>query len=190
MQLNRLKPMTPVILLLLGGIAAAIAQKGPARPPMKINIAGFPDGGQIPEKYGCSAKPAGVTPALDWVNAPPNTATFTLIVHDTEAHPGKGALDVTHWIVWNIPGNVHELPEDVKAAETLPNGAVQGKSAGGANAYRPFCPPPPTTHHYVFELYALDQKLDLGPAASRDEVMKAMDGHILGSAAYVGTFHQ
>ena len=44
-------------------------------------------------------------------------------------------------------------------------------------------------HHYVFEFYALDTKLDLPASTTREELLKAMDGHVVGKAAWVGRFH-
>jgi Raf kinase inhibitor-like YbhB/YbcL family protein len=72
----------------------------------------------------------------------------------------------------------------------MDDGAIQGKNVRGVNGYQGPCPPPGKPHHYTFELYVLDNTLDLGPDASRADVMKAMDGHIIGKAVYVGFFHR
>ncbi len=187
--------LTILAFLLITGIRSSAQQANPpaATPPapqMKLMISPFSDGGDIPVKYTCAAKPAGVSPAIQWTGAPQGTASFTLIMHDPDAHPNKGMSDVTHWILWNIPGTATQLPEAVAANTKLEDGTVQGKNIAGANAYRPPCPPAGKPHHYTFELYALDQKVDLAPDAARADVLKAMDGHIIAKAVYIGYFHQ
>jgi Raf kinase inhibitor-like YbhB/YbcL family protein len=73
--------------------------------------------------------------------------------------------------------------------DTSPDGIVQGKNVGNMNGYRPPCPPPGATpHHYIFEIYALDSKLDLPAGSARADLLKAMDGHVIGKAAYFGLF--
>ena len=84
--------------------------------------------------------------------------SFALIFHDTDAAPAKGAMDVTHWILWNIPASATQLPAGVQP-DTSPDGIQQGKNVRGVNGYQPPCPPVGARpHHYVFELYALDAK--------------------------------
>lgn len=187
--------MKAVALLLAAGLLPAAAQQAPPAaapqgPQFMMSSPAYSDGGEIPVKYSCSAKPAAVTPALEWMNAPKGAASFTLIFHDPDAHPGKGMMDVTHWIVWNIPASSTGLPEDVPAGPKMADGAIQGKNIRGVNGYQGPCPPPGKPHHYTFELYVLDNTLDLGPEASRADVLKAMDGHIIGNAVYVGFFHR
>ncbi|RYZ65377.1 MAG: YbhB/YbcL family Raf kinase inhibitor-like protein, partial [Proteobacteria bacterium] len=88
-----------------------------------------------------------------------------------------------HWVVWNIPGTTKEIPEG-----KLPEGSVGGKGIRDNNFMGPGAPPGPRFHHYVFEFYALDAKLDLPTTASRPELLAAMKGHVLAKAAYVGRF--
>jgi Raf kinase inhibitor-like YbhB/YbcL family protein len=172
------------------GTMTAQEKKGPPRPQFRLTTSAWSDGGQIPVKNGCSAQPSGVSPALEWANIPDNTATFVLIMHDSDVAMRRGVDDVLHWMLWNIPAATHQLPEAVPANAQLADGTQQGKNVRGANAYQPPCPPPPTTHHYSIELFALDQKLNLPAEASRADVLKAMDGHVLGKSVYVGLFHQ
>jgi len=180
--------------LFVAAIPAAAQQSAPApaapAPQFMLMSSAFRDGGEIPVKYSCAAKPAAVSPALQWSNTPAGAVTYTLIMHDPDAHPMKGMSDVTHWMMWNIPATLMQLPDGVQAAATMPDGTVQGKNIRGANGYQGPCPPAGKPHHYTFELYVLDAKLDLGPDASRMDVLKAMDGHIIGKAAYIGYFHQ
>ena len=96
-----------------------------------------------------------------------------------------------HWIVFNIPGTARSLPEGVPINTRPSDGAIQIKNGGGVIGYRgPFAAAVCPHHHYTFELFALDTKLDLGPDAARAHVLKAMDGHILGKGVLVGRFHR
>ena len=179
-----------------GGLGPGGRQANAAPPPpMKLMSTGISDGAQIPTKYTCSSEQA-VSPALRWTDAPRGTVSFTLIVHDMEPRPRKGLDDILHWMVWDIPATAGLLPEGVLSnTPDLPDGSHQtngNPSQGGIVGYRPPCPPQgvPVPHHYAFELFALDQKLNLATDATRADVMKAMDGHILGHAALVAVLNR
>jgi Raf kinase inhibitor-like YbhB/YbcL family protein len=183
--------------LALAGLSVGMAQNGgggkkgkgggiPA--PLKITISAFTDGGAIPAQYGCMAnKNANLSPAIQWSGAPAGAETIALILHDPDVAIGDS--DVLHWAIFNIPATATGLPEGVPPMATLPDGAVQIKNIGQSIGYFNPCPPPPTTHHYMFEFYALDQKLD-GGIATRDDLLKAMNGHIRAKGVYFGLFHQ
>jgi hypothetical protein len=97
-------------------------------------------------------------------------------------------MDVTHWIFWNIPASSTAVAAGVKV-DASPDGIVQGKNVRGVNGFQPPCPPlGATPHHYTFEMYALDSKLDLPAGATRADLLKAMDGHVVGKATYAGLF--
>jgi len=168
---------------------------GPSGPPMTLTIAAFPDGGQIPVKYSQAAPGAapgeGTSPALSWTNVPAGTQSFVLNMRDMDVARNKTTEDQAHWVVWNIPATATGMPEGVPKGSQLPDGSYQISATGpmyrgpGAAATGPM-------HHYMFELYALDTKLDVQPAAdafeTRTNVMKAMQGHVLGKAVYGGLF--
>jgi Raf kinase inhibitor-like YbhB/YbcL family protein len=160
--------------------------------PLGLNTPAWPDGGRIPDAH---AQPGGdVSPPLAWTNAPPNTASFVLIVHDLDAPVGGGADDVLHWLVWNIPGADRALPAGVPQGASLANGARQ-ISATGPNYRGPAAPASGTPHHYVFELFALDVMLDVpavgaSPAQTRAAVVAAMAGHVRGKGVYMGTYRR
>ena len=169
----------------------AQSQPAPAAPPpipMTLTSSAFADGAVIPDKY-TQASTAPVSPALSWDNVPAGTMSFTLIMHDPDTAPNKGSADVLHWMAFNIPATVRALPENVPTNALLPDGTVQPNNLRGNPGFmgpgaRGFY------HHYTLELYALDTKLNLTAAATRPDVLAAMDGHILGKAAYVGRFHR
>lgn len=188
--------ITPVFtictILLTAGVSSAMAQakKAPAGPGLTITSPAFPDGGEIPTQF-TQAVPNPISPKLEWTHVPAGTITFALIMHDPDVSREKTTLDQLHWLVFNIPGTAHELPEGVPPNEKLADGTIQGKNAGGVVGYRgPGAPAAGPHHHYTWELFALDTKLDLGPEATRPDVLKAIDGHILGKGVLVGRFHR
>jgi hypothetical protein len=180
-------------------VAVSAQQRGgaPAAPAMTMTVAGFADGGQIPVKYSQAAPGVavgeGLSPAITWTNVPAGTQSFVLNMHDMDVARNKTTDDQAHWIVWNIPATATGLPEGVPKGAQLADGAYQFSATGtmyrgpGAGANGPM-------HHYMFELFALDTKLDVAPAAdafeSRANVIKAMQGHILGKAVYGGLFRR
>lgn len=175
---------------------APVPGRPPAGPPrqMRLTSTAFKEGATIPVKFTCANKPAGVTPLLEWTDVPRGTSSFTLIVHDLEPRPRKGVDDILHWMVWNMPGSAVKLPENVpiETAE-LPDGSHQsnGNPGDGGNfGYRGPCAPVGIPHHYSYDLFALDQKLDLPAKATRADVLKAMDGHIVGHAVLIGLYNQ
>jgi len=186
--------MKALTLTLLFALASASAQdaakKAPARPGLTLTTPAFADGAEIPAKF-TQSDPKPISPRLQWTNVPDNTVSFALIMHDPDVAVGRKVDDVLHWLVFNIPGAARELPENVPADAKLPDGTIQGKNQGGVVGYRgPGAPAAGPHHHYTFELFALDTKLDLGPDATRPEVLKAIDGHILGKGVLVGRFHR
>jgi Raf kinase inhibitor-like YbhB/YbcL family protein len=169
-----------------GGPPAA-GRGGPRPPPLMLSSSAIQDGGMVPDKYTAVAGASAVTPPLSWTNVPASAQSLVLIVHDVDVVMGRGLGDNPHWIVFNIPTTTTSLAEGLPATPTLPDGSVQmgrpGRGGAPATAgYFPFAPPPGFVHHYNFDLYALDTKLDLPVTASRDDIQKAMEGHVVGKA--------
>ena len=163
----------------------------PAAAPMTLTTAAFADGAEIPLKYTQAGEQT--SPALTWSNAPANTVSFVLHMHDLEVARNRTTDDQVHWLVWNVPGSSTGLPQGVPQGAELPDGSRQTSASGPV--YRgPGAPANGPMHHYTFEIFALDTKLDVQPAAdafeTRTIVMKAMQGHILGKAVYMGRFHR
>jgi Raf kinase inhibitor-like YbhB/YbcL family protein len=170
---------------------------GPPAPAMTLTVSGFPDGGQIPVKFSQAAEGAapgeGTSPAIIWANVPAGTQSFVLNMRDMDVARNKTTDDQAHWVVWNIPPTSTGLPEGVKKGAQLPDGSFQISATG--QVYRgPGAPATGPMHHYMFEIYALDTKLDVQPTAdafeTRANVMKAMQGHVLGKAVYGGLFRR
>jgi Raf kinase inhibitor-like YbhB/YbcL family protein len=172
-----------------GGQAPARG-RGPAGPGLTLTSPDFPDGGVIPAQF-TQADPKPVSPELDWTNVPEGTVSFVLLLHDPDTALQRKTDDVLHWLVFNIPGTARQLPKGESADAQLPDGAVQAKnSRGGVGFMGPGAPAAGPDHHYTFELFALDEKLNLGPDATRAQVMDAIQGHILGKGVLVGRFHR
>jgi len=164
---------------------------GPPTPAMTLTTTAWPDGDPIPAKYTQAGEQ--VSPPLTWTNTPPNTQSFVLHFHDPDVARNRTTDDQVHWLVWNIPATATGLPEGVPQGAELPDGSRQISATGPV--YRgPGAPATGPMHHYTFEIYALDTRLDVQPAAdafeTRTNVMKAMQGHILGKAVYVGLFRR
>ncbi|HXI29783.1 MAG TPA: YbhB/YbcL family Raf kinase inhibitor-like protein [Vicinamibacterales bacterium] len=177
-----------------GGGQARGGGRGPATPPLIMTSSAWEDGGVIPDKYTQAAGATAPSPELKWSQVPPGTQSFVLLMHDPEPVLNKGSkMDITHWLVWNIPGTATELKEGVAAGE-LPDGTRQVSLR--SNAYMGPGAPPGPYHHYTFELYALDTKLEVPQgtpqeaAATRTAVINGMDGHVLGKAVLVARFHR
>lgn len=188
-------PAISTVLLVATAVAAlaqtpaappAAGRGGPRPPPLMMSSPALEDGGFVPDKY-TAASQTPVSPPLAWTSIPAAAQSLALIVHDQDVVMQRGLGDNPHWIIFNIPVTTTSLPEGVPASATLPDGTVQlsRKNAQGvvtAVGYSPFGPPPGFVHHYVFELYALDSKLALDTNATRADVEKAMDGHVVGKA--------
>jgi Raf kinase inhibitor-like YbhB/YbcL family protein len=167
----------------------------PAAPAMTLTVSGFNDGGAIPVKFSQAAEGVapgeGTSPAINWGNAPAGTQSFVLNMRDMDVARNKTTDDQAHWVVWNIPASATGLPEAVPKGSQRPDGSYQ-ISATGPMYRGPGAPANGPQHHYMFEIYALDTKLDVTPASdafeTRANVMKAMQGHVLGKAVYGGLF--
>ena len=170
----------------------------PARPPFTMEILGMVDGGLFQYMFTQAAyetqfKPLGASPKIDWVNPPPGTQSFVLHFHDMEVARNRTTDDQVHWLVWNIPGDAKELPENVPAGATIASLGGAGQTSASGPQYRgPGAPATGAPHHYMIELIALDTRLDVQPGAdafeTRKRVMDALQGHVLGKALILGLF--
>lgn len=149
---------------------------------MKLISSAFPAGGAIPSRFTCEGQ--DTSPELSWSDAPAQTKTFALVMHDPDA-PRAGGF--THWVIYNIPATVQRLAEQAPRLGRVPDVGLQGKNDGGRIGYIGPCPPS-GTHRYIARLYALDAELPLAPGATLKELIPAMKGHILAEAELIGTY--
>src|ERR1043166_9121831 len=148
-----------------------------------ISSTAFTEGGPIPSKYTCDAGQANPSPALTWKEAPANAKSFVLIMHDPDA-PLAGGF--THWVLFDIPATTTSLPENFQPGSVGTSGNSGFRRAG----YGGPCPPS-GSHHYHFMLSALDvPTLGLQAGATKADVEKAMQGHVIGTAELVGLYQR
>jgi Raf kinase inhibitor-like YbhB/YbcL family protein len=150
---------------------------------MELSSTAFKPGGMIPAKYTCDG--SNISPPLKWSAIPPETKTFALICEDPDAPAGLWV----HWLIYNLPGDVNELTENIPALEILPSGARQGQNDFGRIGYGGPCPPR-GIHRYFFRLYALDEVLMPGAGVSRSGLLKAMEGHVLSEGQLIGKYQR
>jgi Raf kinase inhibitor-like YbhB/YbcL family protein len=170
---------------LAGGLAAAEpSTRTKEGNIMKLTSSAWADGQAIPAKYTCDG--ANVSPALTWSDAPTGTKGLALICDDPDAPMGTWV----HWVIYALPATATALSEKTATAEMLPDGTKQGLNDFRRVGYGGPCPPPGAPHHYLFKLYALDTALSLKPRASKADLLRAMEGHILAVAQLAGTYQR
>ncbi len=162
-------------------IASGPADNHP-KTTMQVTSSAFQEGAAIPEKYTCDGK--NVSPPLAWSGTPQATKSLALIADDPDAPAGTWV----HWVFYDLPPNTTELPEDMPKGQYLPGGARQGLNDFKHLGYGGPCPPPGKAHRYFFKLYALDAQLGLKPGATKKEIEKGMEKHILAQAHLMGTY--
>lgn len=151
---------------------------------LKLTSPAFLEGERIPKKY--TGEGLDVSPPLKWVQAPPTTASFAIICDDPDAPMGTW----DHWVIYNIPPETSKLREAVPTQEQLPDGSRQGLNDFDEIGYRGPMPPPGKLHRYIFTLYALDTMLDMPKPVKREDLDKAMKGHVIEESKLMGTYQR
>jgi Raf kinase inhibitor-like YbhB/YbcL family protein len=149
---------------------------------VQVTSSAFAEGQPIPAKYTCDG--GDISPPLKWGNIPQGAKRLALICDDPDAPAGTWI----HWVLYDLPATVAELPERVPTTETLPNGGKQGINDFKRVGYGGPCPPRGGPHRYFFNLYALDAELQLKAKATKKELVPAMEGHILAEGQLMGTY--
>ena len=144
---------------------------------MKLTSSLFENMGLIPSTYTCDG--ADINPPLSITGVPEGAKSLVLILDDPDAPAGIW----THWVVFNIPPDTKEIKEGVE-----PTGS-QGLTSSKKIGYGGPCPPD-REHRYYFKLFALDTKLNLKEGASKKDVEKAMEGHILANTELIGRYNR
>jgi Raf kinase inhibitor-like YbhB/YbcL family protein len=155
---------------------------------MELTSPAFEDGQPIPEQYTGEGK--DVSPALKWSNPPEGTEEFALICEDPDAPREEPWV---HWVIYGIPKAAQGLPAEMPEKEQLPEGKLQGVNSFGEGQVGYGGPMPPEghgPHRYIFTLYALDSKLDLKPGLSKQELLRAIDGHAVAETTLTGTYER
>ena len=160
---------------------ARLEAEGDEKMEIKITSTAFEDGGLIPAKYTCDG--ADISPPLRWEAVPEGTKSIALICDDPDAPAGTWV----HWVLFNLPADSRELAENIPTDRTLPSGAKQGTSDFGRIGYGGPCPPS-GTHRYFFKIYALDTQIDLADGANKAQLLRAVEGHVLGQGQLIGKY--
>lgn len=151
--------------------------------PLTLYSPAFGSNAGMPRRFTCDG--ANVSPPLQWTELPPGTRSLAIVVEDPDApDPAAPTHTFVHWLVYDIPAIVRELPEG--AARSLPNGARHGTNDHGTQTWYGPCPPV-GEHRYFFKLYALDVMLDL-EHPTKERLLAAMDGHILAKSELIGRY--
>ncbi len=165
----------------LFGAEAGAAEKA-GKDHMQLTSTAFAEGASIPVKHTCDGP--NVSPPLNWSGVPVEAKSLVLISDDPDAPVGTWV----HWVLYDLPTGVSELPEGVTKSQYIPGGAKQGLNDFRHLGYGGPCPPPGKAHRYFFKLYALDKQLELKPGATKQEVERAMEKHVLAQGQLMGTY--
>ena len=166
-----------IVLLGISGCQPGVEDPGDeATMSIHVTSTAFNEGENIPKEYSCDGE--NLSPPLAWSDVPQGTQSLVLIVDDPDAPSGT----FVHWVVYDLPADLASLPE-----------GASGIGREGVNGFRKSgfggpCPPRGSTHRYFFKLYALDMVSGLKAGATKAEVEKAMQGHILAQGQLVGKY--
>lgn len=170
-------------ILVLSGNSIIFFAKISKENTMKLTVTStaFNDGGMIPSKYTCDGD--NISPAISWSGIPGGTKSIAMICEDPDAPAGTWV----HWVVYNIPPDIQKIEEKIPSEKILKNGTLQGLTDFRKIGYGGPCPPS-GVHRYYFKVYALDKTLDLEPGATKSQLVKAMEGHILAQGQLMGKY--
>lgn len=166
----------------LGAVPQSTAAQSHPKTAMQLTSVAFQEGEPIPVKYTCDGH--NVSPPLKWNGVPQDAKSLVLIADDPDAPAGTW----THWVLFDLPPSTTDLPEDMPKSQFVPGGAKQGLNDFKRLGYGRPCPPQGKPHRYFFKLYALDASVELKPGASKKDVERAMEKHILAQGQLMGTY--
>jgi Raf kinase inhibitor-like YbhB/YbcL family protein len=191
-SMSRISLLLSLVLILLFFLGCARtdqngAQTAPSpnqtKPEIKLTSTAFKEGEAIPRAYTCDG--VNISPPLEWSGIPSTGKTIAIVADDPDAPGGTWV----HWILYNLPADNIGLVENLPASETLKAGGFQGRNDFGKIGYGGPCPPS-GMHRYFFKIYALDGELPLKAGATKAELMKAMEGHIIVQGQLMGTYRR
>ncbi len=148
---------------------------------LEVRSSAFEDRGSIPSDFTCDG--ADRSPPIAWSGVPTQTQSLVIVAEDPDAPAG----DWVHWLVYDLPPSLTQLPAGIPKDEKLSMGGLQGKNDFGAIGYGGPCPPS-GTHRYAFMVYALDTMLHLKPGATKRDLLKTMEGRVLAEGMLRGTY--
>ncbi len=177
--------ITLIIIVVTAVWAEDVKVKGGKMPTtvetLDIISSAFKAGEMIPKKYTCDGE--DTSPQLSWTKVPSQARELVLICDDPDAPLGTWV----HWVAYGIAPGMNGLPENVAKKDTTA-GIKQGKNSFGKIGYGGPCPPKGPAHRYFFKLYAVDKATNLKPGATKDDVLKAVNGHILAQGELISRY--
>jgi len=182
---NRMVVTMAVFCFVFGMSATGSALGGPVgKDTMQLTSTAFGDGAQILAKHTCDGE--NISPPLKWSGTPAMARSLALIVDD----PDAPAATWVHWVLYDLPTDTSELPEGASPGHLIAGGAREGLNDFGRAGYGGPCPPPGKAHRYFFKLYALDATIGLKSNATKKDVERAMEKHILARTQLMGTYQR
>ncbi len=151
---------------------------------LQLTSTAFENGVDIPVKHACDGE--DVSPPLRWEGEPEATISFALIMEDPDAPGGT----FTHWIVYNLPPDIHELEEAIPLQVKLSNGGHHGENDFGKKGYGGPCPPEGEEHTYIFRVFALKKKIPPESIHGGNDFYNAINGLTLARAEYKGKYRR
>jgi len=154
---------------------------------LTITSTAFEDGGPMAAVYTCEG--SDISPPLKWNGVPEGTRSLALIVDDPDApDPAAPKMTYVHWVLYNLASDSGGLPEDTRTGN-LPTGTLEGLNDWQRTGYGGPCPPI-GRHRYFHKLYALDTILDDLGHPTKDQLLQAMETHIIAEAQIIGTYQK
>src|SRR4030042_1855492 len=144
----------------------------------------FSEGAVIPKRYAGDGD--NLSPELTWPKSVMAVQSYAVIVEDPDAPSGT----FIHWVIFNIPPGVIQLPEGIPVKPEVPWIGRQGVNGAGTHGYYCPCPPPGKPHRYFFKIFALDKMLDLPAGCTAAQLQQTMQSHLLASNSLMGTYHR
>ncbi len=150
---------------------------------IEIKSRSFGEGESIPSKFTCDGE--NISPQLSWSCHVEGVKTYVLIVEDPDSASGN----FTHWVVYNILVGVDTLMENSTPAKNVRDEILMGTNDFGRIGYGGPCPSS-GTHHYYFRIYGLNTAVHLDSGATKREVLKKMEAHIIAQGELMGTYQR
>jgi Raf kinase inhibitor-like YbhB/YbcL family protein/uncharacterized protein (TIGR00297 family) len=177
-----------VIILLLGGLLLPVAvptvSGGEFMNTIPLSTPAFTPGQPIPAKFTCEGE--NLSPELQWGVLPPGTKGLALIMDDPDAPMGT----FVHWVIYNMPATLTNLPEGVGTDTQVSGVGTQGLNSARKTGYTGPCPPPGKAHRYYFTLYALNTQTSFEPGISKEQVLHKIEGQVLATGQVMGTYQR